>query len=103
MLPASPDSSLYVAELISKEIETPLPVVPHAWLVVVNTSEFAGKSSNEIVSCRLLFLYYFEFALGFLYFPRGFFGIEDLLYDYYTLPFELSRKTLPVILPLLFF
>ena len=52
----------------------------------VNTSEFAGKDNDEIVSCRysfLTFLCNFEFLLGLLYFPREVFDVmyEDLLYN----------------------
>ena len=58
----------------------------------VNTSKFAGKDNNEIYLVGILFLiflYNFEFVLGFLYFSREVFGIMygDLLYSCYSLPF----------------
>ena len=70
-----------------------------------NNSEIAGKNNNKIVSCSYFFvnfLYNFEFIVGFSCFPRWISGImfEDLLYGYYSLPFELSQKVLQVSLNL---
>ena len=53
----------------------------------------------------LLLLYNFAFALSLLYFLRKVFDImyEYLLNGYYSLPFQFSRKILPVTLTLPFF
>ena len=52
----------------------------------------------------LLFLYNFKFLLGLLYLGRFLTLLyEDLVHDFYSLPFKLSGKVLPVILILLFF
>lgn len=59
VLPATPGSSSYNAQHITEEIQTPPPVVPHV--------DFAGKSSNKIVSGRLLFYTIMNLHLDFLF------------------------------------
>ena len=76
--------------------------------MLVNTSKFASKDNNEIISCRYSFLtvlHNFEFVLGLLNFHKKVFDImyEDLLYGYYSLQFKFCRKVLPVTLIFLFF
>ena len=71
--------------------------------MLVNTSKFASKDNNEIISCRysfLTFLHNFDFVLGLLNFHKKVFDImyEDLLYGYYSLQFKFCRKVLPVTL-----
>ena len=67
-----------------------------------------AKTTTKLLLVCILFLTFlhnFEFLLGLLYFPREVFEImyEDLLYSFYSLPFQFSGKVLPVILILLFF
>ena len=77
ILPATPDSSLHVAQRI-------------CFLYVL-----------------FFYIFYTtpEFLLGLLYLHREVFDImnEGLLYGFYSLPFKFSGKVLPVILILLFF
>ena len=67
----------------------------------------AKTTTKLLLVCILFlpFLYNFEFLLGLLYYPREVFEImyEELLYSFYSLPFQFSGKVLPVILILLFF
>ena len=72
----------------------------------VNTSEFAGKDSTEIVSCRYSFLTFFIPLLictWYLHFHGEVLDIyEELFYGYHSLPFKPYEKILLVTLTLLF-
>ena len=106
ILPATPDSSLHVAQHVTEEVQIS-PAVPHVACGLMHLDLLAKTTTKLLLVCILflLFLYNFEFLLGLLYFPREVFDImyEDLLYGFYSLPFKFSGKVLPVILILLFF
>ena len=94
VLPATPDSSLHVAQHVTEELQ-------------ISPAVLAKTTTKLLLVCilLLLFLYNFQFLLGLLYFPREVFDImsEDVLYSFYSLPFKFSGKVLPVILILPFF
>ena len=106
ILPATPDSSLHVAQHVTEEVQIS-PAVPHVACGLMHLDLLAKTTTKLLLVCILflLFLYNFEFLLGLLYFPREDFDImhADLLYGFYSLPFKFSGKVLPVILILLFF
>ena len=106
ILPATPDSSLHVAQHVTEEVQIS-PAVPHVACGLMHLDLLAKTATKLLLVCilfSLLFLSNFEFLLGLLYFPREVFDMnEDLLYGFYSLPFKFSGKVLPVILILLFF
>ena len=106
VLPATPDSSLHVAQHVTEEVQIS-PAVPHVACGLMHLDLLAKTTTKLLLVCILflLFLYNFEFLLGLLYFPREVFDImyQDFSFGFYSLPFKFSGKVLPVILILLFF
>ena len=78
ILPATPDSSLHVAQHVTEEVQIS-PAVPHVACGLMRLNLLAKTTTKLLLVCILflLLLYNFEFLLGLLYFPREIF---DFIY-----------------------
>ena len=83
MLPATPDSSLHVAQDVTEEVHVSPPAVPHVACGLIDLNLLAKTTTKLFLVgiLFLLFLYNFKFLFSLLYFPREVFDImyEDLL------------------------
>ena len=91
VLPATPGSSLHVAQHVTKQVQISPPAVPHLACGLIHLNLLA-KTKTKLFLVGILFLFFlynFEFLLRLLYFPSDVFDVmyEDLLYGYYSLPF----------------
>ena len=106
VLPATPDSSLHAPQHVTEEVQISPLAVPLMALGLIHLN-LVAKTTTKLFLVGilfLLFLYNFEFLLGYSCFTSEVFDImyEDLLYGYYSLPFTFSGKVHPVTLILLF-
>ena len=76
VLPATPRSSLHVAQHVTEEMQLS-PVVPHVACGLIHLNLLPKTTTKLFLAgiLFLLFLYSFEFLLGLLYFPRQVFDI----------------------------
>ena len=79
ILPATPDSSLHVAQDVTEEVQIS-PAVHHIACGLMYLNLLAKTTTKLLLVCIpfLLFLYKFEFLLGLLYFPRE---VYDIMYE----------------------
>ena len=72
MLPATPDSSLHVAQDVTEEVHVSPPAVPHVACGLIDLNLLAKTTTKLFLVgiLFLLFLYNFGFLLGILYFRR---------------------------------
>ena len=92
MLPATPGSSLHVAQHRTEEIQTSPPVVPHVACGLKTLNLFV-KATTKLFFPSIFFvtfLYNYKFVLINLYFLKVGFVYKYLLHGCYSLPFELS-------------